>query len=67
MCRGSRAAKNLRAKTGTIDRIRAHSGYVHTRSGKLLCFSMIANDYLGSMRNIDKMHEKVMIAMSELP
>ncbi len=67
MCRGSRAAKNLRAKTGTIDRIRAHSGYVHTQSGKLLCFSMIANDYLGSRRNIDKMHEKVMIAMSELP
>ncbi len=67
MCRGTRAAKNLRAKTGTIDRIRAHSGYVHTRSGKLLCFSMIANNYLGSRRNIDKLHEKVMIAMSELP
>lgn len=67
MCKGSRAAKNLRAKTGSINHIRAHSGYVHTRSGKLVSFSMIANEYIGRMRNVDKLHEKMMIQLAELP
>jgi D-alanyl-D-alanine carboxypeptidase/D-alanyl-D-alanine-endopeptidase (penicillin-binding protein 4) len=67
MCKGTRAAKNVRAKTGLINRVRAHSGYVSTRSGKLLCFSMIANDYQGSYRAIDKIHEKIMIQLAELP
>jgi D-alanyl-D-alanine carboxypeptidase/D-alanyl-D-alanine-endopeptidase (penicillin-binding protein 4) len=67
MCVGTRAAKNVRAKTGSINRVRAHAGYVTTRSGKVLCFSMIANDYLGSMRSIDKLHEKIMVQLAELP
>jgi len=67
MCRGSRAANNVRGKTGLINRVRAHSGYVSTISGQLLCFSMIANDYQGSYRAIDKLHEKIMIQLAELP
>jgi D-alanyl-D-alanine carboxypeptidase/D-alanyl-D-alanine-endopeptidase (penicillin-binding protein 4) len=67
MCKGTRAAKNLRAKTGLINRVRAHSGYVSTRSGVRLSFSMIANDYKGSYRAIDRIHEKIMIQLAELP
>jgi D-alanyl-D-alanine carboxypeptidase/D-alanyl-D-alanine-endopeptidase (penicillin-binding protein 4) len=67
MCRGSRAAHNARGKTGLINRVRAHSGYVSTQSGQLLCFSMIANDYQRSYRAIDKLHEKIMIQLAELP
>jgi len=67
MCKGTRAAKNLRAKTGLINRVRAHSGYVSTRSGARLSFSMIANDYKGSYRAIDRIHEKIMIQLAELP
>jgi D-alanyl-D-alanine carboxypeptidase/D-alanyl-D-alanine-endopeptidase (penicillin-binding protein 4) len=67
MGRGTLAARNVRAKTGLINRVRAHSGYVNTRSGKLLCFSMIANDYQGSYRAVDKIHEKIMILLAELP
>ncbi len=66
LCKGTRAANNVHAKTGYIERVRSHSGYVRTRSGKLLCFSMIANNYTGSLRAVDRMHEKVMIALSEL-
>jgi len=66
LCRGTAAANNLRAKTGLITRVRAHSGYVKTRSGRLLCFSMIANDHTGSSRKIDRLHEKLMIQMAEL-
>lgn len=67
ICKGTRAAKNVRGKTGLMNRVRAHSGYVTTRSGKLLCFSMIANDYQGSVRSVDKLHEKIMIQLAELP
>jgi D-alanyl-D-alanine carboxypeptidase/D-alanyl-D-alanine-endopeptidase (penicillin-binding protein 4) len=67
MCVGTAAAQNLRAKTGTILRVRSHSGYVRTRSGTLLCFSMIANNFTGSSRRIDQLHEKLMIALAELP
>ncbi len=65
--RGTAAAENVRAKTGLIDRVRSHSGYVRTRSGRLLCFSMIANNFTGSYRKIDRLHEKLMIALAELP
>jgi len=67
MGRGTRAAKNLRAKTGSITRVRAHSGYVSTQSGKFLSFSMIANNYKGSRRSVDKLHEKIMVALANLP
>lgn len=65
-CRRSAAANNVRVKTGFIDRVRAHSGYVKTESGNLLCFSMIANDYAGKMGGIDKLHEKMLIALAEM-
>lgn len=41
--RGTEAAGNLRAKTGTIRRVSALSGYVTTRDGELLAFSIFSN------------------------
>ena len=38
------AAGNLRAKTGTIDRVSSLSGYVRAKNGELLAFSIISND-----------------------
>jgi hypothetical protein len=38
------AAGNLRAKTGTIDRVSALSGYVTARNGERLAFAILAND-----------------------
>ncbi len=66
-CRGTKAAKNLRAKTGVLERVRTHTGYVHTRGGDLVCFSMMANDFSGSGRVIELLHEKIMIQLAELP
>ena len=66
ICRNTSAANNVRAKTGYISRVRAHSGYVHTKSGKLLSFSMMANDHLGRASQIDRLHEKIMVKLAEL-
>ena len=65
-CRNTRAAKNVHAKTGSHVRVRAISGYVNSRSGDLICFSMIANDYSGSSARINNLHERVMVELAEI-
>jgi D-alanyl-D-alanine carboxypeptidase/D-alanyl-D-alanine-endopeptidase (penicillin-binding protein 4) len=40
---GTRAAGNVRGKTGTIDQVSALSGYVKTAAGEELVFSMVVN------------------------
>lgn len=61
--RGTAAAGNLRAKTGTLNRVRSFTGYATTRSGKQLAFSIIVNNFSGSGSAIRKKLEKVMVAM----
>ncbi len=41
---GTPAARNLRAKTGTIANVSGLSGYVHAADGELLAFSILTND-----------------------
>jgi PBP4 family serine-type D-alanyl-D-alanine carboxypeptidase len=48
--KGTRAEKNVRAKTGSIAHVRSLAGYVRTADGELLAFAMIANNFLVSTR-----------------
>ena len=41
---GTRAARNLRAKTGTIDGVSALTGIVTTQDGETLLFSVLSNE-----------------------
>ena len=43
--RATRAEANALAKTGSIANVRALSGYVRTRDGELLAFSLLANNF----------------------
>jgi PBP4 family serine-type D-alanyl-D-alanine carboxypeptidase len=43
--RATRAEANAIAKTGSISNVRALSGYVRTRDGELLAFSILANNF----------------------
>jgi D-alanyl-D-alanine carboxypeptidase/D-alanyl-D-alanine-endopeptidase (penicillin-binding protein 4) len=47
------AERNVHAKTGTIDKVRALSGYVTTRDGRLLIFSLVANNFTVRSRDVD--------------
>jgi D-alanyl-D-alanine carboxypeptidase/D-alanyl-D-alanine-endopeptidase (penicillin-binding protein 4) len=44
--RRTRAEGNAAAKTGSISNVRALSGYVRTRDGEMLAFSIVANDFV---------------------
>jgi D-alanyl-D-alanine carboxypeptidase/D-alanyl-D-alanine-endopeptidase (penicillin-binding protein 4) len=44
--RRSRAEGNAVAKTGSIANVRSLSGYVKTRNGETLAFSILANDFV---------------------
>lgn len=57
----------IRAKSGSMNRVRAYTGYAKTRSGKLVTFALIANNFTGKSRFIrDKMAE-VMLGIAQLP
>ncbi len=59
-------AFNARIKSGSIDRVRSHSGYVKDQNGRLIAFSFIANNFTGSARQVDKIHENILIELARL-
>jgi D-alanyl-D-alanine carboxypeptidase/D-alanyl-D-alanine-endopeptidase (penicillin-binding protein 4) len=42
----------LKAKSGSMTRVRSYAGYIKTSSGKDLIFCIIVNNYSGSSKNI---------------
>ena len=48
--KGTRAANNVHAKTGTLDGVRALAGYFTGRSGGLYVFSLLMNNFPGTAR-----------------
>lgn len=67
LCAGTVAAGKVHVKSGLMQRVRSHSGYLFTSGNKCICFSMIANNFSGSYRTIDSLHEKIMVALAGLP
>ncbi|GAA1554067.1 D-alanyl-D-alanine carboxypeptidase/D-alanyl-D-alanine-endopeptidase [Kribbella hippodromi] len=47
------AVNNLHAKTGSLTGVTSLSGYVSTKDGRKLVFSMISNNYLDSPRSVE--------------
>lgn len=53
------AQGRVRAKTGTVDKVRALSGYVTTADGEMLIFSLITNNHTVPNREVDRIHELI--------
>jgi serine-type D-Ala-D-Ala carboxypeptidase/endopeptidase (penicillin-binding protein 4) len=51
--KGTPAEGNVRAKTGTLDKARALSGYLTMADGRQLLFSFLANNYTARTRDVD--------------
>ncbi len=67
MCKNTAAANNVHAKSGYISRVRAYAGYVDTKSGKRLCFAMLANNFTCRASQMRKMFAELMVRLAELP
>lgn len=62
----SRAKGNIWAKSGSMNGVLSYSGYVKSRSGKWLSFSIIANGHSDSNKKIRPYMEQFMIKLYEL-
>lgn len=56
---GTAAARNLRAKTGTLRSVSCLSGYVTSADGERLAFSMMMTQYLASTRSIREIQDRL--------
>lgn len=63
--KGTAAEGRVLAKTGTLERVRALTGYVDTRNGQRLAFSVIVNRYEGSGGKIRKAMEQFLLALCQ--
>lgn len=57
--RNTPAAGNLRGKTGYIDKARTLSGYVTTADGRMLIYSVMANNYSTPSRSVDLVQNEI--------
>ncbi|MBI3502933.1 MAG: D-alanyl-D-alanine carboxypeptidase/D-alanyl-D-alanine-endopeptidase [Bacteroidetes bacterium] len=66
LCKGTFAENNIHAKSGYMSRVRSYAGYVTTKKGNLLVFSIIVNNYDCSAQLMKEKLEKLMIAIAEV-
>lgn len=64
--RDTPAAGNVRAKTGTLDRVRSLSGYLRTADGHLLLFSMLANNHPVPTREVERVQDALLAYLASM-
>ena len=64
--RGTLAANNVHAKTGYVDRARSLSGYVTTRDGRMLIFSLLANNWTTPLREVERAQDEIVARLAAL-
>jgi D-alanyl-D-alanine carboxypeptidase/D-alanyl-D-alanine-endopeptidase (penicillin-binding protein 4) len=57
--RGTAAAGNVRAKTGTLDKARSLSGYVRTDDGRMLIFSLLCNNFTTPVADVTEVQDAI--------
>lgn len=63
VCAGTSAAGKISAKSGSMRRVRAYSGYVDNKYGKKIVFAILVNNYNCSGYEMKKKLEKLFIVM----
>jgi D-alanyl-D-alanine carboxypeptidase/D-alanyl-D-alanine-endopeptidase (penicillin-binding protein 4) len=63
--RDTAAANNLRGKTGTLSYVNALSGYVTTKRGLVVIFSMMGNNYTGPGRDVTGVFDQIGLLLAE--
>lgn len=65
MFRGSSASGRIKAKSGGMKRVRSYTGFVETKSGQLLAFSIICNHFTCESSTMRRKMEKAMLRMAD--
>lgn len=60
------AAGNAKIKTGSMDGVRAHAGYVNDKAGRQIAFCIISNNFEKSKAEIDTLHEDIILSLASL-
>lgn len=60
------AAGNARIKTGSIEGVRAHAGYVQDKAGRQIAFCIISNNFEISKAEVDTLHEEIILSLASL-
>jgi len=64
--KGTPAEKNLSAKTGSLAHVTALGGYITSRSGERLVFSVLINNFPGSVaRGAKPIEDRIALALAE--
>jgi serine-type D-Ala-D-Ala carboxypeptidase/endopeptidase (penicillin-binding protein 4) len=65
--RGTPLEGNVRAKTGTLNNVRALSGYMETAAGERIIFSMLVNHHSLTAADADRLAEAALLRLHALP
>lgn len=60
------ATGNVRGKTGTLDKARALSGYITAADGRVLIFSVIANNHVMPHREVERVQDTLLEFLAHL-
>ena len=63
--KGSPAEENVHAKTGSINGVSSLSGYVHTRDGEPIAFSMLMQNFIGSGQSYRYVQDRICALLAE--
>jgi len=63
--KGTPAAGNVRAKTGTLSHVSALSGYVTTPEGHVLAVSVLVNQFVGSASSVQAFQDRVFAILAD--
>jgi serine-type D-Ala-D-Ala carboxypeptidase/endopeptidase (penicillin-binding protein 4) len=61
---GTAAEGQVRAKTGTVDNVRAIAGYVNSAGGETLAFSIIANNFTVAPSMVDAAADRALVRLA---
>ncbi|MES2731976.1 MAG: D-alanyl-D-alanine carboxypeptidase/D-alanyl-D-alanine-endopeptidase [Bacteroidota bacterium] len=66
LAKGTKAVNNVRAKSGSMERVKSYAGYFTNQAGELMSYAFFINNYDSQGNRIARQMEDILAAMVEL-